>query len=684
MEEPVRSKRPLEEGDETNPASNKKLKKAENVKKVAEIVLVLATMGKMRGGRKPTPAEVKMMSEAREILAEICKGFSPREIFPTDSFETVIDDLGLNRVKESKLEVKIENLSIAQRIEFTKLKMEKSEVFSEPHGTPSQANAPVSAGNFQHPSAGVRASPIPNSRTLPYQLPASEIRSGGSGVLSGRHSTASSNERAGRPQLKSDQRSNANSNVDNKVSNTPTRSIQSGLNKGPAHLTNINHHMQHRINSVQSSAIDTHNEIGKLVKKILLAQMTQHHTWTPPSRDYMNKALTCQTCKNMIKEIDTALICDACERGYHTRCLQCNIKELLGDEWREWHCAKCLAISNGKPIPPKYGRVMRNISTPKVPSSTAGVQPPVEKKMQSSNENFNQRLMTANGSSGSQNVTSESMTANGSSGSQNVSSESMKNSIRLTDTEINGAPESATGKFPSEKCQSNLAEQACESKPIKASESHKSAKSKDEEGVKLSHNGLKSECNTKGEIKEDEEVERGNLVKASESCTAVRENELSSSSMHNVEWVGDRLNEVDGKMYYRSCSINGTTYQLQDYVLFSSDGNSIMPNKLQGMWEDNSTNKKWVTVTRCFFPDDLPKGIGRPCAPESNEVYESNHETTLAAGLIHGPCEVLPPRKFFEVKQTCSPTAAIDKPKPLYLCKWFYDEKKQLFRDVTC
>ena len=41
---------------------------------------------------------------------------------------------------------------------------------------------------------------------------------------------------------------------------------------------------------------------------------------------------------------------------------------------------------------------------------------------------------------------------------------------------------------------------------------------------------------------------------------------------------------------------------------------------LQAMWEDDKTNKKWVNVTRCFFPDDLPEGVGRPCAPESNEV----------------------------------------------------------------
>ncbi|KAI3828338.1 hypothetical protein L1987_02438 [Smallanthus sonchifolius] len=111
-----------------------------------------------------------------------------------------------------------------------------------------------------------------------------------------------------------------------------------------------------------------------------------------------------------------------------------------------------------------------------------------------------------------------------------------------------------------------------------------------------------------------------------------------------------------------------------------------MPNKLQEMWEDNKTNKKWVTVTRCFFPDELPEGVGRPCAPEGNEVYESNHETTLAAGLIHGPCKLLPPRKFYEerVIQTHSQTTTFDRPNMFFLCKWFYDEKKRVFRDVTC
>jgi hypothetical protein len=38
------------------------------------------------------------------------------------------------------------------------------------------------------------------------------------------------------------------------------------------------------------------------------------------------------------------------------------------------------------------------------------------------------------------------------------------------------------------------------------------------------------------------------------------------------------------------------------------------------MWEDSKTGSKWVIVTRCYFPGDLPENVGRPCAPESNEV----------------------------------------------------------------
>nr|GEZ64079.1 hypothetical protein [Tanacetum cinerariifolium] len=67
----------------------------------------------------------------------------------------------------------------------------------------------------------------------------------------------------------------------------------------------------------------------------------------------------------------------------------------------------------------------------------------------------------------------------------------------------------------------------------------------------------------------------------------------------DVEWVGDKLNEADGK---------------------TSTGKNLVPGKPQEIWEDSKTNKKWVTVTHYFFPDDLPERVCHPCAPESNEV----------------------------------------------------------------
>nr|GEU51916.1 putative bromo adjacent homology (BAH) domain, zinc finger, RING/FYVE/PHD-type [Tanacetum cinerariifolium] len=112
------------------------------------------------------------------------------------------------------------------------------------------------------------------------------------------------------------------------------------------------------------------------------------------------------------------------------------------------------------------------------------------------------------------------------------------------------------------------------------------------------------------EDEEDIEWVGDNFGKISETCTVVKKNEGTiSNSMHDVEWVRDKLNEADGKTYYQSCCINGTTYELQHYALFSSTGKNLVPGKLHEIWEDSKTNKKWVTVRRYFFPDDLPERL---------------------------------------------------------------------------
>nr|GEX39263.1 putative bromo adjacent homology (BAH) domain protein [Tanacetum cinerariifolium] len=68
---------------------------AANVKKVAEILLVLATMVEMRGGRKASSVEVEMMIEAQRKLVEICEEFGPKDVFENDVFGIIVDDLRL-------------------------------------------------------------------------------------------------------------------------------------------------------------------------------------------------------------------------------------------------------------------------------------------------------------------------------------------------------------------------------------------------------------------------------------------------------------------------------------------------------------------------------------------------------------------------------------------------------------
>ncbi|CAA3027644.1 phd finger [Olea europaea subsp. europaea] len=147
--------------------------------------------------------------------------------------------------------------------------------------------------------------------------------------------------------------------------------------------------------------------------------------------------------------------------------------------------------------------------------------------------------------------------------------------------------------------------------------------------------------------------------------------------------VGRKI--VDKKSYYQSCYINGHMYKVQEYVLIRFDNDRLIPSKLQAMWEDNNTRAKWVTVHRCYFPGDLPEAVGRPCGLESSEVCVSNRDSTLMAGLIQSPCEVLPPRKFAEESERRThlrpqPNRRLP---PLYLCKWIYDESKGQYMDAA-
>ncbi|XP_042408060.1 uncharacterized protein LOC121997615 [Zingiber officinale] len=102
------------------------------------------------------------------------------------------------------------------------------------------------------------------------------------------------------------------------------------------------------------SLYTNHNEIGKSVQRILQSKVLDHPNWIPPSSGYMNASLNCQICKNVISDTESLLVCDACEKGNHLKCLQSYGSKDIPKA--EWHCPSCLASSNGKTLPPKYGR----------------------------------------------------------------------------------------------------------------------------------------------------------------------------------------------------------------------------------------------------------------------------------------------------------------------------------------
>lgn len=113
------------------------------------------------------------------------------------------------------------------------------------------------------------------------------------------------------------------------------------------------------------------HEIGKLVQHFL-PHPPEHSTWTSPSRDFMNKDLSCQMCKLIIDQVDTALVCDGCENGYHLNCLQYSSVRIPKGSWQ---CGTCLALKNGN-LSPQYGRIRKILMpTPEMSSPEAAVTP---------------------------------------------------------------------------------------------------------------------------------------------------------------------------------------------------------------------------------------------------------------------------------------------------------------------
>lgn len=128
---PTAEKRPIEilEDDEVaEPHLSKKPRNGRqldpNLRRVAEIVLVMSTMTALRAGKKPSDAEVDLMAEARAKLVQICAGLAPKDIVGREGISSLIEDLGLHgKARDQKLGFRGPRLTIAEKLAQAKKKV---------------------------------------------------------------------------------------------------------------------------------------------------------------------------------------------------------------------------------------------------------------------------------------------------------------------------------------------------------------------------------------------------------------------------------------------------------------------------------------------------------------------------------------------------------------------------------
>ncbi|KAL5199600.1 hypothetical protein ABZP36_020803 [Zizania latifolia] len=357
--------------------------------RVAEIVMVLAAAGEARGGRAPTAAERALAAEA--------------ELFSKEAVRALVEDLGLSRARDpAAMGYRPHRASIAERILLTKRKVghkplqlfsftlmeEIKEAPVYPTTNVPQTTASNAAPVFQH-GASKPTTGLPRNQSTVASFPATSPVSVSSPSGASFVKAASISSIVALPSLGSENIRLEKATIDqaNKSAihttttfnpNTIQSSSQAGKSQDKKAPTiqpvTVNTVMKHQsppgVSFVQQQSVfSNHNAIAKNVQQVL-HQPVNHPSWTLPSTEYMYSRLDCQLCKVSITDVESLLVCDACERGIHLKCLQHYGSNGLPKA--EWYCPMCVACSKGKPLPPKYGKVTRTVVAPKVSLTSGG------------------------------------------------------------------------------------------------------------------------------------------------------------------------------------------------------------------------------------------------------------------------------------------------------------------------
>ncbi|KAK9127832.1 hypothetical protein Syun_016629 [Stephania yunnanensis] len=431
-------------------------------------------------------------------------------------------------------------------------------------------------------------------------------------------------------------------------------STDQNLHPAPAQTSSANLQSLHQPSPARNyvsvaSLYSNHIDIAKNVQKFLQPRPSEHPNWTPPSTDYMNKSLTCQICKTTIHDVESLLVCDACEKGVHLKCLQSYNQK--GIPKLEWHCPKCLISSSGKHLPPKYGRVTRSITLPKVLHGTTGDVQVSSGKPENPDHKVSHQKITTNrntdslnsahvdhGGSGHAEIVSDPMVAKPSAlpaAPYSASDRKMENDS-LSESKPNqnenkrafAVPPAETLKEGSNLCVENGDSSTCDP-------DHKLSDTKAEVDPVETLNPTAVSSGHRSEVKKSDLGENGGSnpqlgnddkgIGKSHLSNGMTDLKSTPDGLLSVEWVGDVHQLMDEKTFYKSCNINGRVYKLDDFALFRSSEGVLRPSKLQAcifhaLWEDTKTGMKWAVMNRCYFPADLPEVVGRPCTPETDEV----------------------------------------------------------------
>ncbi|XBH99237.1 hypothetical protein VPH35_128619 [Triticum aestivum] len=377
--------------------------------------MVLAAAGEARGGRAPTAAERALVAEARGRLAASVAVVEvrPKELYPREAVRALVEDLGLGRARDpAAMGYRPCRASIAERILLTKRKMEQVKeslvrpTTNVPQTTPSSATAIFQDGASKSTAELTRnlsaAGSFPASTPTPVTMSSSilkqsrpnETPAGVSSSQSANLPSIVSLPPVGSANIEVEKavncpnfrQSGATIGQTNKSAHfTATRSSQSRVQSSTAGKSHekkapsaqpvnrniaIGDHVPPGAAAFfqQEPCFSNHNTIVKNVQ-LVLHQPANHPSWTVPSTEYMHARLDCQICKTFITDVESLLVCDACERGVHLKCLKQDGNEGLSIV--DWYCPTCVTYSKGKPLPPKYGKVTRTIVTSKARGVTS-------------------------------------------------------------------------------------------------------------------------------------------------------------------------------------------------------------------------------------------------------------------------------------------------------------------------